>query len=58
MEYTTLGSTGMEVNRICLGCMGFGGSGGGEMFDWTVDELAATSLFFSPPRDYLNDPFV
>jgi len=24
MEYTKLGNTGMEVSRICLGCMGFG----------------------------------
>jgi aryl-alcohol dehydrogenase-like predicted oxidoreductase len=24
MEYATLGSTGMEVSRICLGCMSFG----------------------------------
>ncbi|MWG33484.1 aldo/keto reductase [Halomarina oriensis] len=24
MEYTTLGETGMEVSRICLGCMSFG----------------------------------
>lgn len=24
MEYTTLGSTGMEVSKICLGCMSFG----------------------------------
>src|SRR4026208_2040730 len=24
MEYTRLGSTGMLVSRICLGCMGFG----------------------------------
>ncbi len=24
MEYTKLGSTGMDVSRICLGCMGFG----------------------------------
>jgi aryl-alcohol dehydrogenase-like predicted oxidoreductase len=24
MEYTLLGSTGMKVSRICLGCMGFG----------------------------------
>jgi aryl-alcohol dehydrogenase-like predicted oxidoreductase len=26
MEYTTLGSTGIEVSRICLGCMSFGDS--------------------------------
>lgn len=24
MEYTTLGSTGMSVSRLCLGCMSFG----------------------------------
>ncbi|CAI49489.1 probable oxidoreductase (aldo-keto reductase family protein) [Natronomonas pharaonis DSM 2160] len=24
MEYTTLGATGIEVSRICLGCMSFG----------------------------------
>ncbi|MDS0281693.1 aldo/keto reductase [Haloarcula onubensis] len=35
MEYTTLGSTGMEVSRICLGCMSFGTS---EWRDWVLDE--------------------
>ena len=44
MEYTTLGDTGMEVSRICLGCMGFGGSDSGETFDWTVDEPEATEV--------------
>jgi aryl-alcohol dehydrogenase-like predicted oxidoreductase len=34
----------MEVSRICLGCMGFGGDGGGEMFDWTVGEPEATEV--------------
>src|ERR1700726_1786635 len=24
MEFTKLGNTGMDVSRICLGCMGFG----------------------------------
>ena len=31
MEYTTLGDTGMEVSRICLGCMSFGTS---DWRDW------------------------
>ncbi|WP_135534069.1 aldo/keto reductase [Halostella pelagica] len=35
MEYTTLGSTGMEVSRICLGCMSFGTS---DWRDWVLDE--------------------
>lgn len=26
MEYTTLGETGLEVSRLCLGCMNFGSS--------------------------------
>ncbi len=24
MEYAKLGNTGMDVSRVCLGCMGFG----------------------------------
>jgi len=35
MEYTTLGSTGMEVSRIALGCMSFGTS---EWREWVLDE--------------------
>ena len=35
MEYTTLGNTGLEVSRICLGCMSFGTS---EWRDWVLDE--------------------
>jgi len=35
MEYTTLGRTGMEVSRICLGCMSFGTP---EWRDWVLDE--------------------
>src|SRR5512139_1398541 len=27
MQYSRLGSTGMKVSRICLGCMGFGDAG-------------------------------
>jgi aryl-alcohol dehydrogenase-like predicted oxidoreductase len=35
MEYTTLGQTGTEVSRICLGCMSFGTP---EWRDWVLDE--------------------
>ncbi len=34
MEYTTLGGTGMEVSRICLGCMSFGTP---EWRDWVLE---------------------
>ncbi len=35
MEYTTLGRTGTEVSRICLGCMSFGTP---EWREWVLDE--------------------
>ncbi|WP_435321002.1 aldo/keto reductase [Haloarchaeobius sp. TZWSO28] len=41
MEYTTLGNTGLEVSRICLGCMSFGSSGWRE---WVLDEDGGREL--------------
>ncbi|WP_049893512.1 aldo/keto reductase [Halogranum rubrum] len=41
MEYTTLGDTGMEVSRICLGCMSFGTS---DWRDWVLDEEEGLEL--------------
>ena len=41
MEYTTLGSTGMEVSRICLGCMSFGPSADSE---WILDEAESEEI--------------
>ena len=41
MEYTTLGDTGMEVSRICLGCMSFGDS---DWREWVLDEDEGTEL--------------
>ncbi|WP_339105904.1 aldo/keto reductase [Haloterrigena salinisoli] len=35
MEYTTLGSTGMRVSRLCLGCMSFGDP---DWRDWVLEE--------------------
>ncbi|MFC6726005.1 aldo/keto reductase [Halobium palmae] len=41
MEYTTLGDTGIEVSRICLGCMSFGTS---DWRDWVLDEEEGREL--------------
>jgi aryl-alcohol dehydrogenase-like predicted oxidoreductase len=41
MEYTTLGQTGMEVSRICLGCMSFGTP---EWRDWVLDEAESQPI--------------
>jgi len=40
MEYVKLGSTGLEVSRLCLGCMSFGEPGRGD-HTWTLAEEAA-----------------
>jgi aryl-alcohol dehydrogenase-like predicted oxidoreductase len=37
MDYTKLGSTGLEVSRLCLGCMSFGDPGRGN-HTWTLPE--------------------
>jgi len=41
MEYTTLGSTGTTVSRICLGCMSFGTK---EWRGWVLEEEEAMPL--------------
>ena len=42
MQYTNLGSTGMTVSRICLGCMSYGNPG---WRPWVLDEAAAQPFF-------------
>ncbi|MGE4429919.1 MAG: aldo/keto reductase [Sphingobium sp.] len=37
MQYGRLGATGLEVSRLCLGCMSFGAPGQGT-HAWTLDE--------------------
>lgn len=37
MEYTKLGSTGLDVSRLCLGCMGFGDAERW-IHQWVLDE--------------------
>ncbi|MFB7243683.1 alcohol dehydrogenase [Streptomyces populi] len=43
MQYVKLGSTGLDVSRICLGCMSFGLPGRG-VHEWTLDEEASRPL--------------
>jgi aryl-alcohol dehydrogenase-like predicted oxidoreductase len=43
MEYIKLGRTGLDVSRICLGCMSFGEPGRGN-HTWTLDEEASRPL--------------
>ena len=40
MDYVKLGSTGLEVSRICLGCMSFGEPGRGQ-HPWSLEEDAS-----------------
>ena len=43
MEYVKLGSTGLDVSRICLGCMSFGEPARGP-HPWTLDEDSSRPL--------------
>ncbi|MCO4699455.1 aldo/keto reductase [Streptomyces sp. RO-S4] len=43
MEYVKLGSTGLEVSRVCLGCMTYGDPGRGN-HEWTLAEEASRPL--------------
>jgi aryl-alcohol dehydrogenase-like predicted oxidoreductase len=43
MDYTRLGSAGLKVSRIALGCMSFGRPGTGG--DWALDDEAAGPVF-------------
>jgi aryl-alcohol dehydrogenase (NADP+) len=44
MEYVTLGDTGLEVSRICLGCMSYGEPERGNQ-PWSLDREAAEPFF-------------
>ncbi|MEE7546587.1 aldo/keto reductase, partial [Xanthomonas sp. Kuri4-1] len=44
MNYVKLGTTGLDVSRLCLGCMTFGTPGAGT-HPWTLDEDASRPIF-------------
>jgi aryl-alcohol dehydrogenase-like predicted oxidoreductase len=44
MEYTRLGSTGLKVSRLALGCMSFGDTSRG-FNEWALDDEAGEPLF-------------
>ena len=44
MDYTRLGTTGLQVSRLCLGCMGFGRAEGWVHNTWTLDEAASRPI--------------
>lgn len=44
MEYTKLGSTGLDISRLCLGCMTFGQPDAGA-HPWTLAESDARPIF-------------
>ena len=48
MEYVRLGSTGLEVSRLVLGCMSFGDPKRGN-HPWTLDEERSRALIRCVP---------
>lgn len=44
MGYLKLGQTGLEVSKLCLGCMSFGDSSKGFHSGWLLDEAASQKI--------------
>ena len=51
MEYTYLGSTGVTVSRLCLGCMSYGSP---QWRPWVLDEEAAMPFFRKAVESGIN----
>jgi aryl-alcohol dehydrogenase-like predicted oxidoreductase len=45
MQFTRLGTSGLSVSRLCLGCMSYGDSSKGWHGDWLLGEDAARPFF-------------
>jgi 1-deoxyxylulose-5-phosphate synthase len=44
MEYARLGTSGLKVSRIALGCMSFGDTSRG-FNEWSLDDKGAEPIF-------------
>lgn len=44
MEYVKFGNTGLDVSRICLGCMSFGTAEGWAHNSWALDEGGSRAI--------------
>ncbi len=53
MEYVKLGSTGMDVSRLCLGCMTFGEPDRGT-HPWTLDETQSRGIIRAAIESGIN----
>jgi 1-deoxyxylulose-5-phosphate synthase len=51
MEYVNLGSTGLKVSRICLGCMTYGSK---QWREWVLDEAESRPFFRRALKAGLN----
>ena len=51
MQYTRLGTSGLTVSRIALGCMGFGGTRPGDQHESGRERPWAVS---DAPREYID----
>ena len=53
MRYTNLGTSEIEVSRICLGCMGFGNSSTGQ-HSWTLSESESRNIIHHALDEGIN----
>ncbi|VVE12744.1 aldo/keto reductase [Pandoraea cepalis] len=53
MEYTKLGSTGLDISRLCLGCMTFGAPDAGA-HPWTLGEADSRPILRSAIEQGIN----
>ena len=56
MEYTKLGNTGLDVSRICLGCMGFGDTENW-IHKWVLEEEESRSVIKKALVELNGKPF-